>query len=227
MLASATNWLLAFLLLWCFFEIHTSGGDTFFPFSCLFLVSSDVQRLCCLSLVGSRRTDDTASCLHVLVSGGVFLFDKNIWRATGLIVSVGRDGLVLMTSKESQMSFDFSSSFWSDLKIFKAAFLKHAETYFPLPVCECLVITATNNWVLSFICDIFQIPMSFFQCVYHFICDSWWWNWKYVHAIGLLYWLFSYFRGRPIWRHFIVVIFLTKVKTYFMNVLLFRANLWR
>lgn len=113
-------------VLWCFFEIHTSGGDTF-SFFLSICVSSDVQRLSCLSVVGSRQTDDTGSCLRVLVSRGVFLFDKNIWRVVRLIVSLGRGGLMLMTSNESQMSCFFSASFWFDLKIiFKAAFLKCA-----------------------------------------------------------------------------------------------------
>ncbi len=46
-----------------------------------------------------------------------------------LIVSLGRGGLMLMTSNESQMSCFFSASFLFDLKIiFKAVFLKCAET---------------------------------------------------------------------------------------------------
>ncbi len=87
-----------------FLWVHTSGGDTFSLFLSI-CVSSDVQRLSCLSVVGCRQTDDTGSCLHVLVSCGVFLFDKNIWRVVRLIVSLGRGGLMLMTSNESQMSW--------------------------------------------------------------------------------------------------------------------------
>lgn len=97
-------------VLWCFFEIRTSGGDTF-SFFLSICVSSDVQRLSCLSVVGSGQTDDTASFLHVLVSCGVFLFDKNIWRVVRLIVSLGRRGSCWWHQMDPRCLVSFPPSF--------------------------------------------------------------------------------------------------------------------